>query len=113
MAYEGLVRKLTVENLWLYILSLLKEAPRYGYEIREQLAKRFGFKPNEVTVYAVLFRLKRGGYIALQEVKESKEGPKRKYYALTPKGEEALGKARRFIEESYERLFGAIQTPGQ
>jgi len=110
MAYERLVRKLTVENLWLYILSLLGEAPRYGYEIRKELAKRFGFEPNEVTAYAVLFRLKRGGYIALQEVKESKEGPKRKYYVLTPRGEEALGKARKFLEKSYARLFGPAQA---
>ena len=39
-AYRRLVRKLTVENLWLYVLSLLKEGPLYGYEVVKRIEER-------------------------------------------------------------------------
>jgi len=63
MAYERLVRKLTHENLWIYILTLLKDGPLYGYEVRRMIEERFGFRPGQVTSYIVLYRLEKAWYI--------------------------------------------------
>lgn len=105
MAYERLVRKLTKENLWIYILSLLNEGPQYGYEIRNEIYKRFNFKPGEVTSYVVLYKLRKDGYIALEKKKRSEEGPERKYYIITEEGKKLLKKAEEFLSESYLKLF--------
>ena len=99
MAYSRLVRKLTVENLWLYVLRLLREGPLYGYEVRSKIEKRFGFKPGAVTCYIVLHMLEKEGLISSRKPRESNKGPPRKYYVLTSKGEETLRKAKEFLSQ--------------
>ena len=103
-AYRRLVRKLTIENLWLYVLSLLKKQPLYGYEIREKIKKNFGFQPGRVTCYIVLYKLESEGLITSKRVVESSTGPQRKYYTLTAKGAKALEKAKVFLKELFEEL---------
>jgi DNA-binding PadR family transcriptional regulator len=104
MAYERLVKKITVENLWLYILSLLKDAPKYGYEIRKLIQERFGFKPGTVTAYIVLYKLVKGGYISLKEERKSEKGPTRKYYEITEEGKKLLAKGEEFLEETLRKI---------
>ena len=104
MAYQRLVRKTTKENLWLYVLSALRERPRYGYELREQIQKRFGFEPGEVTAYVVIYALKRDGYVAVRSESPGKRGPSRKYYCLTAEGETLLEKARTYLRELSNKL---------
>ncbi|MCD6235610.1 MAG: helix-turn-helix transcriptional regulator [Thaumarchaeota archaeon] len=103
-AYRRLTRKLTIENLWLYVLSLLKKEPVYGYEIREKIEKRFGFKPGKVTCYIVLHKLESEGLIASKKIDEESGGPQRKYYVLTAKGERALQKAKSFLKRLAQEL---------
>ena len=98
VAYNRLVRKLTTENLWLYILRLLKNGPLYGYEVREKISKEFGFKPGLVTCYVVLHMLEKEGLITSRK-EDSGVGPPRKYYVLTDKGRVALEKAKKFLME--------------
>ena len=43
MAVERLNEKLTKENLWLYILHLLKSQDIYAYELRGKISAEFGF----------------------------------------------------------------------
>lgn len=107
MALERFRRKLTTENLWIYVLSLLKEKPRYGYEIRNYIKERFGFNPGKVTSYLVLYRLVQEGYIALKEGKEASLGPRRKYYTITEEGKKLLGEAERFLDDLKDKLFKA------
>ncbi len=76
--------KLTKENLWLYILSLLKERDMYGYELRAAIEERFGFKPGNVTAYRVLYALKRAGFVEI--VEKAAAGRERKYYKITDAG---------------------------
>ncbi|MEM3032113.1 MAG: PadR family transcriptional regulator [Nitrososphaerota archaeon] len=104
MAYERLVRKVTHENLWLYILTLLKEGPLYGYELRKLIEERFGFKPGQVTAYLVLYRLVGAGYIRVVGESRGSRGPSRRYYEITDKGLEVLGKARVFLSEILGKL---------
>jgi DNA-binding PadR family transcriptional regulator len=104
MAYERLVKKMTVENLWLYILSLLKDKPKYGYEIRKLIQEKYGFKPGAVTAYVVLYKLVKGGYISLKEEKKEGKGPARKYYEITDEGRKLLLKGEKFLEETLKKI---------
>lgn len=103
-AYRRLIRKLTVENLWLYVLSLLKKEPLYGYEIREKIRKNFGFRPGRVTCYIVLHKLESEGLITSKRAVEKSSGPQRKYYVLTARGAKALERAKAFLRKLFEEL---------
>lgn len=96
---KRLNRLLTSENLWLYLLSLIKRGGTlYAYGMDRQIESEFQFKPSKVMVYIVLYRLENEGLIR-SEFRE-----RRKYYALTEKGEEALNQAR----EHFRMLAGRI-----
>ncbi len=104
MAYERLVRKLTHENLWIYILTLLKDGPLYGYEVRRMIEERFGFKPGQVTSYIVLYRLEKDGYIKIVGEAKGSRGPLRRYYAITRRGSDALRRARLFLSSILDKM---------
>ena len=101
---ERLTSKLTKENLWIYILRLLQEGPKYGYELREEIKKRFDFMPGKVTSYAVLYSLRREGLVDVQEMKGSGEVT-RKYYVITEKGQSAMKQAKAFIKKLLNHVF--------
>ncbi len=86
-------RELRSGLLSLVILFGIKEDPesRYGYQIIEQLKKRSDgtLAVPEGTVYPILHSLEGYGLVT-GEWRESKNGPPRKYYRITPAGEEAL-----------------------
>ncbi len=102
MPSKRLKEKLTKENLWLYILSLLKEREMYGYELREAVQKKFGFKPGNVTAYRVLYSLKRKGLVSI--VEKAAEGRERKYYAVTKSGSDELDAGKAMLREVLEKL---------
>lgn len=67
------------------VLSILQKKDRYGYELVQKISKDILI--TEGTIYPILRRLKNEGYLETY-LKESKEGPSRKYYSLTKKGEQ-------------------------
>jgi PadR family transcriptional regulator PadR len=71
--------------LELCVLALLKTRERYGYEMVMEISKHFDM--SEGSIYPLLRRLMSEGYFTTY-LKESSEGPPRKYYRLTDKGEE-------------------------
>lgn len=71
--------------LELCVLSLLKSGNRYGYELVAEISKNIEI--SEGTIYPLLRRLKEEGYVHTY-LEESREGPPRKYYQLTAKGEQ-------------------------
>jgi DNA-binding PadR family transcriptional regulator len=103
-AYRRLVKKATVENLWIYILSLLRSGPRYGYEIRDLIRSEYGFEPGKVSAYVVIYKLVKGGYISPRGGGGRGPGPPRKYYEITDRGIELLETGLGFLEETLERL---------
>ncbi|GEM_PF-320655 len=105
LAMRRLKRKTTVEVLWPYVLRLLHEKPMYAYELRQQIGKKFGWKPPLVTSYTVLYRLQRGGYVAT-EWHEQRGKPARKYYKITDKGKELVKSAEGYFSELHAKLFG-------
>ncbi len=69
--------------LELLVLIIVQEHDRYGYELVEAVSKIVNV--NEGTIYPILKRLTNEGYCETY-LKESKEGPVRKYYHLTVLG---------------------------
>jgi len=104
MAYERLVRKTTKENLWLYLLSLLEQGPRYAYQLRDEICDLFGFEVGEVTAYVVIYALKREGFVTIARTELRKEGLARKYYEITPEGRMLLSRGVSYLAELAERL---------
>ncbi|MCX8205243.1 MAG: PadR family transcriptional regulator [Candidatus Nezhaarchaeota archaeon] len=106
VAYERLVRKLTVEVLWLYIVKMLLEKPMYGYEIAKELKFKFGFSPARITIYTVLYRMEREGLLQSEYRGGLLSTLGRRYYKLTERGVEAFEKAKKFLEGTLRALFG-------
>ena len=73
--------------LELCVLVLLDKQDRYGYELVQKISDRIEI--SEGSVYPLLRRLTKEEYFTTY-LKESTEGPSRKYYALTDKGREYL-----------------------
>lgn len=93
-----LAKNNTIDCLWPYILRILKDGPTHGYALREEIKKRFGFRPGTVTAYRVLYSMKRSGLVS-----ETKEGRKT-IYRLTPKGKDALKSSVDFYRERIRLL---------
>lgn len=115
MAYERLVEKLTKENLWLYILTMLKERPMYGYEIAGRLKTGFNIPIATITAYVVLYKMEREGLV--ERSVEHPEVPagsrinvRKVYYRQTEKGREMLGKGIEFLRNRLQLLEGAEQS---
>jgi len=98
LPFERLEKSNTIENLWIYILSLLKKEPIYGWEIPKMIEKKFGFKPGKITPYRVLYRLEKTGFV------KSKMENRRRVYQITEKGEKELEKAKNFYQEILKKL---------
>lgn len=72
--------------LELCVLSLLSENDKYGYELAEAIGTKIHI--SEGSIYPLLRRLQKEGYFDVY-LKESQNGPARKYYRLTGKGKKA------------------------
>ena len=69
------------------VLEIISRKPTYGYDITQQLRK-LGFEDVvEGTVYTILVRLEKNGFVAIEK-KPSEVGPPRKFYSLTRSGYE-------------------------
>jgi len=95
-----LVDKLTKENLWLYVLSILKERPAYPYEISDLIEERFGWRPARVTAYMVMRSLKSKGYVRMSKKKGEETGKMRNYYEITESGRKLLEEGLKFLNET-------------
>ncbi len=83
------------------ILKIISQEETYGYVITEAL-NEYGFKDlNEGSIYPVLIRLEKKGYVT-SESRKSELGPRRKYYKISPKGRDEL--------ESFGRLWEDISV---
>jgi len=90
---RGIERELKRGSLELIVLHLLAPGERYGYEIVTTLTEQTdgALEVSDGTLYPVLYRLERGGYVAVRwETPE--RGVPRKYYRLTPAGQEELAR---------------------
>lgn len=99
-ALERLERKLTVENLWIYIIKILVDEgkPLRAYDLKVRLRDKFGINPPAITVYTVIYRMARDGL-----VHRKREGDET-CYIPTELGIESYKKALLFIESMLSKL---------
>ncbi|BAJ33304.1 PadR family transcriptional regulator [Kitasatospora setae] len=71
------------------VLALLREGPRYGVELLNELGRFPALATSQGTIYPLLSRLRRTG-LAETFLRDSASGPSRRYYTLTDTGHRAL-----------------------
>ncbi|MFW9983799.1 MAG: PadR family transcriptional regulator [Candidatus Odinarchaeota archaeon] len=96
-AMKRLISRTTKDNLWLYVLTLLKERDYFAYELRGAIQERFGVEMASVTAYVLLYKLRRDGLVQLSEERREGKRPTRKYYRITDLGLQTLIEARKYL----------------
>jgi PadR family transcriptional regulator PadR len=86
--------------LELCVLVLLDRKDCYGYEMVEEVSRNISI--SEGTIYPLLKRLKTEGLV-ISYLKESQDGPPRKYYQITELGKE---KKEKLVAEWSEFVVG-------
>jgi PadR family transcriptional regulator PadR len=88
MTLRDQIRKGSSELL---LLSLLAERPMYGYQISQEMTERSKgyFAMKEGLLYPTLHRMEKEGLVSSQW-QAAGEARRRKYYALTDKGQKML-----------------------
>ena len=93
-----LKRKLGIELLWIYILSMLKKEPSHAYVLRKEIEEKFGFLPGNVSVYVVLYKLEKHGFVS------SKQDGNRSVYSITSSGKQLLKEAKKELETTLKMV---------
>ena len=89
------------------LLRLIAARAVYAGEILESLEKT-PFATQEGTLYPLLSKMRRDGYLEY-EWQESSAGPPRKYYSLTHKGNGQLKE----IEKYWQSIISSIKQIGK
>lgn len=95
---ERLKKSNTKENLWIYILAVLKNGQNYAWDLPTIIEKQFGFRPGNITPYRVLYRLEEQGFV------KSFLDERRRMYKITNAGEKELEK----VKEYYKLILKEI-----
>ena len=85
----------------IHILHHAKEEPFYGSWMIEEL-KNHGYKVSAGTIYPMLHSLEEAELI--QQEERTVEGKVRKYYSITPQGEQVLEEARKRAYELFKEI---------
>ncbi|HEV2918026.1 MAG TPA: PadR family transcriptional regulator, partial [Actinomycetota bacterium] len=91
-------------RLRLYLLKLLEESPRHGYDVIRLLEDRFMglYAPSPGTIYPRLQRLEAEGLVT-----QSQEGG-RKVYQITDAGRQELASRREELDELETEISGSV-----
>src|ERR1041384_1914828 len=105
MASPILDRELKKGSAELLILSLVEDRPRHGYELGQliELRSRGALRFNVASLYPLLYRLEKRGWIRGRWVEESGQR-RRRYYRLTPAGSKILKAQREGWREFVEAI---------
>lgn len=98
--------------LELCVLSILSRKDCYGYELVNEISQNIAI--SEGTIYPLLRRLMNEGLFTTY-LKESSEGPPRKYYTLTEEGrneQQALIAEWRRFNEGVNLIIGGDEIDG-
>jgi len=71
------------------VLALLTTDELYGFDLVKRLGESEGLVTSEGTIYPLLSRMRRAGWVTTTW-RESESGPPRRYYAITRSGQHAL-----------------------
>ncbi|WP_250029136.1 PadR family transcriptional regulator [Paractinoplanes maris] len=90
------------------VLAMVETEDGYGNEIVRRLGEEPGLAAGEGTIYPLLSRMRRSGWLESKWV-ESPSGPPRRYYGLTGSGRAALDHFRTewvSFRQTVDRLVG-------
>ena len=95
MSSAILDRELKKGSAELLILSLVEDQPRHGYDIGQLIELRSGglLRFNVASLYPLLYRLEKRGWIRGRWVEKAGQR-RRRYYRLTPAGKKVLAAQR-------------------
>ncbi len=93
------------------VLNVLEDASLYGYDIVRQLRTLEVLIISEGTIYPILSRLRKEGFLKTH-LEESPEGPARKYYELTSCGKDMLQEMRLVWTSTTEGVANTLGTKG-
>ena len=101
-------RELKKGSAELLILSLVEARPRHGYEISKLIETRSegALRFNVASLYPLLYRLERRGWIQGRWVEKAGQR-RRRYYKLTPAGKKVLA-AQRSTWQSFVAAINRI-----
>jgi DNA-binding PadR family transcriptional regulator len=88
----------TKDCLWMYILRILKDGPAHAYGLRDEIERRFGFRPGTVTAYRVLYHLSSRGFV------ERRTEGRKKVYSINERGRKELRMAVEFYNKQTKTL---------
>lgn len=88
------------------VLALLKKKDHYGYELVNEISKNLDV--SEGTIYPLLRRLKLDNLVTTY-LKESKEGPSRKYYKLTKEGKEKFDQQKKDWKDFNKKVSSILE----
>ena len=93
-------------QLRLYLLALLEQGPKHGYELITDLSDRFGgtYRPSPGTVYPRLARLEEEGLVARTD------DERKSTYTLTDAGRRELADRREDLAALEEDLAESVRT---
>lgn len=96
----------------LIVLGILARAPSYGYEIVKRVNEEADgvFTWQEGTVYPVLHKLEKDGFVRSQW-QEAETGRRRKYYYITARGRESLAEGAREWQGFHSLVLRLAETP--
>lgn len=102
--YEKQMKKGVLEML---VLKMLADTPKYGYQIIQELKEKSGevFSLKDGTLYPVLYRLEDDGFVTSEWSEGDGKQVPRKYYRITPDGQEALLQ----IQNVWQRISGGVE----
>jgi PadR family transcriptional regulator, regulatory protein PadR len=106
-------RELKKGSAELLILSLVEARPRHGYEISKLIEARSKgvLKFNVASLYPLLYRLEKRGWIQGRWVEKAGQR-RRRYYRLTREGRKVLA-SQRSTWESFVAAINRITEPEQ
>jgi PadR family transcriptional regulator PadR len=109
---ENKIKQLRKGILELAIMGSLEHRSHYGYSLIKHLTGGNGVELTEGTIYPILSRLAREGLVSA-EWAESRKGPPRKYYALTPNGKKAYQILQKEFTKLQDLVTRASGAPGK
>src|SRR5262249_7965768 len=89
MTSDGVGAQLRKGVIEYCVLAMLTTHERYGFQLVRTLGEHDGLLTREGTSYHLVSRLRKDGQVTTHW-RESRDGPPRKYYAITPRGESSL-----------------------
>lgn len=92
------------------VLALLAGQERYGLDIARELTADGVLMSSEGTLYPLLARLRKAGWVSTSW-RESTEGPPRRYYSLTTPGAEVLETFKPAWKQFRDAVDAALRSP--